>query len=226
MPYIDSNCRKCGAEIEVQVPSTFTGGPGDVHHECRPCEVKWEKEFAAEHKQKRQEEPEVIYRPARPLNPVGWPMGPDSEHEAGAFYTVTQSHRIVAAFYRCYYRSVSEVTAELQPMFSDYVAPGGFWSEAHGKLWSGDFAIWASGRLLATIHQTMDGKKPMTRITLHREEGNDPAGCPAPYCFPSYEQWVADGRDKIILQPKPEDGSVEFPIEPEGDDDGEEWKRA
>jgi hypothetical protein len=100
-------------------------------------------------------------------------------------YLVLQRGDLVAIYNVVYFRSTSEVVADLQELIQAGLE----------GVWSVDYVAWCDGRIMAVIHQPMDGHEQ--RLFLFNESRNDPiAGrgiAPMPY-WPTYEDWVESGR--------------------------------
>ena len=136
---------------------------------------------------------EVIYRPNRPVGEDGITRGPDADSGGTYYFLVTQGHKIVAAYHLFYFRTPGEVLVDLLDMAKAGRLDG----------WFEDFAVWWSDRLQVAIHQPMDEEHQ--RIVWFGEERNAP-GQAGPLSWwsgwPSYDQWVADGK-----------GDIEFSLE-------------
>jgi hypothetical protein len=108
-------------------------------------------------------------------------------HQSGV-YLVMQRGDVVAVYNGVYFRSTNEVVADFQ-----HLIEGGFeW------VWSDDYVIWCDGRIMAVIHQPIDGEQQ--KLFLFNEPRNDPiAGRaiePMPF-WPTYDEWVTSGRGDL-----------------------------
>jgi hypothetical protein len=103
-------------------------------------------------------------------------------------YLVTQGSDLMAIYNGVYFRSTNEVVADLQELIQAGLE----------AVWSDDYVIWCDGRVMAVIHQPMDGHEQ--KLFLFNEPRNDPIGGrainPMPY-WPKYEEWVERGRGDL-----------------------------
>jgi hypothetical protein len=106
----------------------------------------------------------------------------------GGVYLVMQRGDVVAIYNGVYFRSTNEVIADLEQLIQ-----AGF-----EGTWSDDYVIWCDGRIMAVIHQPLDGGQQ--KLFLFNEARNDPiAGRvidPMP-CWPTFEEWVESGRGDL-----------------------------
>jgi hypothetical protein len=106
----------------------------------------------------------------------------------GGVYLVLQGDDVVAVYNGVYFRTTNEVVAD----FLELIQAG------FEGVWSDDYVVWCLGRIVAVIHQPMDGKEQ--KVFLFNEERNDPiAGRviePMPF-WPTYQEWVAGGRGDL-----------------------------
>ena len=105
---------------------------------------------------------EIVCRPEPP---------PEFAHEfrqmapnQGGVYLVLQGDDVVAIYNGVYFRSTNEVVAD----FLELIQAG------FEGVWSDDYVVWCLGRIVAVIHQPMDGKEQ--KVFLFNEERNDPIG--------------------------------------------------
>jgi hypothetical protein len=106
----------------------------------------------------------------------------------GGVYLVMQRGDLVAIYNGVYFRSTNEVVADLVE-----------WIDAGLEgVWSDDYVIWSDGRIMAVIHQPMDGSQQ--KLFLFNDARNDPIGGraldPQPF-WPTYEEWVDNGRGDL-----------------------------
>jgi hypothetical protein len=132
----------------------------------------------------------VIYRPNRPLGPNGELLGVDAASKIAMYYLVMQEEAIVAAYHLVYFQSIHEVIADLIDLLRAGRIEG-----PRGE----DYAVWYDGRLLAALHQPL-GAVPR-RIVLFEDPGPTPDYLRWPG-WPSYEQWVAEGKGEIVYDPE------------------------
>ena len=108
-------------------------------------------------------------------------------NQAGV-YLVMQRGDLVAIYNGTYFRSTNEVVADLHELIQAGLE----------GVWSDDYVIWGDGRIMAVIHQPMNGHEQ--KLFLFNEPRNDPiAGreiAPMPN-WPTYEQWVESGRGAL-----------------------------
>ena len=106
----------------------------------------------------------------------------------GGVYLVMQRGDVVAIYNGVYFRSTNEVVADLEELIQT-----GF-----EGVWSDDYVIWSDGRIMAVIHQPMDGDQQ--KLFLFNEPRNDPIGGraidPMPF-WPTYDEWVESGRGDL-----------------------------
>ena len=106
----------------------------------------------------------------------------------GGVYLVVQGSDVVAIYNGVYFRSTNQVVADLQELIHD-----GF-----EGVCSDDYVIWCDGRIMAVIHQPIDGEQQ--KLFLFNEPRNDPiAGRaiePMPF-WPTYDEWVTSGRGDL-----------------------------
>jgi hypothetical protein len=129
---------------------------------------------------------EVVCRPEPPPE-FAHEFRQMAQNQAGV-YVVMQRGDLVAIYNGVYFRSTNEVVADFQELIQ--VGLKGVWSD--------DYVIWCDGRIMAVIHQPMDGHEQ--RLFLFNESRNDPiagrAIAPMPY-WPTYEEWVESGRGDL-----------------------------
>lgn len=135
---------------------------------------------------------EVIYRPELPKRPDGSRVI-TVEQGGTHFYRVTQEDKIVAAYHAFYFQTPNEVIADLLELIRGGRLEG----------WFSDFAIWWDSRLQAVIHQPMDETKAQT-FRFAEDRNAPPAAGPLSWWhgWPSYEQWVAEGKGDIVYDPE------------------------
>jgi hypothetical protein len=106
----------------------------------------------------------------------------------GGVYLVMQRGDIVAIYNGVYFRSTNEVVADLEELIRAGLE----------GVWSDDYVIWSSGRIMAVIHRPMDGDQQT--LFLFNEPRNDPiagrAIDPMPF-WPTYDEWLAKGRGDL-----------------------------
>jgi hypothetical protein len=111
-------------------------------------------------------------------------MAPNQE----GVYLVMQRGDVVAVYNGVYFRSTNEVVADLQDLI--HAGLEGVWSD--------DYVVWCSGRIMAVIHKPLD--KSEQKLFLFNEPSNDPiahrAIDPMPY-WPTYAEWVESGRGDL-----------------------------
>jgi hypothetical protein len=108
-------------------------------------------------------------------------------NQAGV-YLVMQRGDVVAIYNGVYFRSTNEVVADLQELIRAGLE----------GIWSDDFVIWCDGRIMAVIHQPIEGEQQ--KLFLFNETRNYPiAGRvldPMPF-WPTYEEWLVSGRGEL-----------------------------
>ena len=106
----------------------------------------------------------------------------------GGVYVVMQRGDVVAIYNGVYFRSTNDVVSDLEELIH-----AGF-----EGTWSDDYVIWSDGRIMAVIHQPLDGSQQ--KLFLFNEPRNDPiAGRaiePLPF-WPTYDEWVESGRGDL-----------------------------
>jgi hypothetical protein len=111
----------------------------------------------------------------------------DRPNQAGD-YLVPQRGELVAIHNGVYFRSTNEVDADFQELIQAGLE----------GVWSDDYVIRCDGRIVAGIHQPIDGHEQ--KLFLFNEPRNDPiAGreiAPMPN-WPTYEECVAGGRAEL-----------------------------
>ena len=129
---------------------------------------------------------EVLFRPEPPPE-FAHPFRQTAPNQGGV-YLVMQRGDVAAIYNGVYFRSTNEVVADLEELIH-----AGF-----GGVWSDDYVIWCDGRIMAVIHQPLDGGQQ--KLFLFNEPRNDPiAGRvidPMPF-WPTYEEWVESGRGDL-----------------------------
>jgi hypothetical protein len=129
---------------------------------------------------------EVVSRPEPP---------PEFAHQfrqmasnQGGVYLVMQRGDVVAIYNGVYFRSTNDVVADLEELIEAGLE----------GLWSDDYVIWSDGRIMAVIHQPLDGSQQ--KLFLFNDPRNDPIGGraldPLPF-WPTYEEWVDSGRGDL-----------------------------
>jgi hypothetical protein len=108
-------------------------------------------------------------------------------NHAGA-YLVMQRGDLIAIYNGVYFRSTNEVVADLEELIMAGLE----------GVWSDDYVVWCDGRIMAVIHQPMDGDHQ--KLFRFNEPLNDPiAGRviePMPH-WPTYEEWAQSGRGDL-----------------------------
>jgi hypothetical protein len=106
----------------------------------------------------------------------------------GGVYLVMQRGDVVAIYNGVYFRSTNEVVADLEELIQ-----AGF-----EGVWSDDYVIWSDGRIMAVIHQPLDGSQQ--KLFLFNEPRNDPIGGraidPMPF-WPTFAEWVDSGKSDL-----------------------------
>jgi hypothetical protein len=129
---------------------------------------------------------DVVCRPEPP---------PEFAHEfrqmapnQGGVYLVMQRGDLVAIYNGVYFRSTNDVVADLEELIEAGLE----------GVWSDDYVIWSDGRIMAVIHQPLDGSQQ--KLFLFNDTRNDPIGGraldPLPF-WPTYEEWVDSGRGDL-----------------------------
>jgi hypothetical protein len=129
---------------------------------------------------------EVVCRPEPPRE-FAHEFRQMAQNQAGV-YLVMQRGDVVAIYNGAYFRSTNEVVADFQELIQAGLE----------GVWSDDYVIWCNGRVMAVIHQPMDGREQ--KLFLFNEPRNDPiagrAIHPMPY-WPTYEEWAQSGRGDL-----------------------------
>jgi hypothetical protein len=106
----------------------------------------------------------------------------------GGVYIVMQRGDVVAIYNGVYFRSTNDVVADLEELIE---------AGLEGA-WSDDYVVWSDGRIMAVIHQPLDGAQQ--KLFLFNDPRNDPiagrAIDPLPF-WPTYEEWVDSGRGDL-----------------------------
>ena len=129
---------------------------------------------------------EVVCRPEPPAE-FAHQFRQMAPHQGGV-YLVIQRGDLVAIYNGVYFRSTNDVVADLEELIQAGLE----------GVWSDDYVIWCDGRIMAVIHQPMDGAQQ--KLFLFNDPRNDPiAGHaiePLPF-WPTYEEWVESGRGDL-----------------------------
>jgi hypothetical protein len=103
-------------------------------------------------------------------------------------YLVMQRGDLIAIYNGVYFRSTNEVVADLEELLRSGLAGA----------WSDDYVVWSDGRIMAVIHQPLDGDEQ--QLFRFNDSRNDPIGGrvidPPPF-WPTYAEWVDSGRGDL-----------------------------